>query len=456
MIPKLLAERYEIQQQLGNQTGRRTFLALDRQTNSQVIIKVLLLGDDFEWQDLKLFEREAEILKTIDHPAIPRYLDYLELQEPNGFALIQTYIEARSLEAHLRSGRTFSETEVETLARSLLAILSYLHNHTSPIIHRDIKPSNILLSDDRTAHSPGTVYLVDFGSVQTIAAQTGGTITIVGTYGYMPPEQFGGRVSAASDLYSLGATLIYLLTGRHPVELPQENFQIQFRSLINIRPQFADWLEWMTEPALNRRFTSADEALNALDEPRPRTIAAPILRTQPAPTNRISTNASADTLNIQIRQENGEFLAQAVLTVTTLIVFWMTIGAFCGFGVSASIVQSMLLGIGAIASFILIPILKNQEFTLTPTKLYWKSVLFGLKWNRIKPLSISSIRHIILTYQQVSGVRQAIKLTIVSRNRQITIDDRQLTSAELVWISQQLSQWLRIPIAESGNTEQTF
>ncbi|BAU13720.1 serine/threonine kinase [Leptolyngbya sp. NIES-3755] len=452
MIPKLLAERYEIQQQLGNQTGRRTFLALDRQTNSQVIIKVLLLGDDFEWQDLKLFEREAEILKTMEHPAIPRYLDYLELQEPNGFALVQTYIEARSLEDHLRSGRTFSETEVETLARSLLAILSYLHNHTPPIIHRDIKPSNILLSD-RTAHSPGTVYLVDFGSVQTIAAQTGGTITIVGTYGYMPPEQFGGRVSAASDLYSLGATLIYLLTGRNPVELPQANFQIQFRSLINIRSQFADWLEWMTEPALNRRFTSADEALSALDEPHPRTIAAPIVRTQPAPTNRVSTSSSANTLNVQIRQENGEFLAQAVLTVTTLIVFWMTIGSFCGFVASASVLQPMLLGIGAIASFILIPILQNQEVILTPTKLYWKSVLFGLKWNRTKPLSTPSIRQILLTYQQINGVRQAIKLTIVAETRQITIDDRQLTSAELIWIAQQLSQWLGIPIAESGNTE---
>ncbi|MBE9008903.1 serine/threonine protein kinase [Pseudanabaenaceae cyanobacterium LEGE 13415] len=447
MIPKLLAERYEIQQQLGNQTGRRTFLALDRQTNTQVVIKVLLLGDDFEWQDLKLFEREAEILKTIEHPAIPSYLDYLELQEPNGFALVQTYIEARSLEGHLKAGRTFSETEVETFARSLLAILSYLHNHNPPIIHRDIKPSNILLSD-RTAHSAGTVYLVDFGSVQTIAAQTGGTITIVGTYGYMPPEQFGGRVSAASDLYSLGATLIYLLTGRHPVELPQANFQIQFRSLINIRPQFADWLEWMTEPALNRRFTSADEALIALNEPRSRiTIAPPILRSQP-PTPRISIRTTANNLNIHIHQENGEFLAQAIITVTSLVLFWVTIGAFCGFVSPIATLQPILLSLGAIALIVLIPLLKNQEFILTPTKLYWRSILFGLRWNRTKPLSMPSIRQIILTYEELNGVRQAVKLTIRSDTKQIVIDDRQLTSAELVWIAQQLSRWLNLPITE--------
>jgi serine/threonine protein kinase len=135
----------------------------------------------------------------------------LELDEPNGFVLIQTYVDGRSLEQHLKAGRTFSQTEVEALARSLLEILIYLQEHEPPIIHRDIKPSNILLTD-RSGNSPGKVYLVDFGSVQTIAAQAGSTITVVGTYGYMPPEQFGGRVSPASDLYSLGTTLIYLLT----------------------------------------------------------------------------------------------------------------------------------------------------------------------------------------------------------------------------------------------------
>ncbi|MEG3864050.1 serine/threonine protein kinase, partial [Microcoleus sp. herbarium12] len=212
MTAKILAERYEVQRQLGKQTGRQTLLARDLQTQKLVVIKQLFLGSDFEWQDLKLFEREAETLKALDHPAIPRYLDYLEIEEPNSksFALVQTYVEGKTLEEQLRSGRTFNESEVKELAQSLLQILSYLHDQNPPVIHRDIKPSNILLHN-RSGNSVGQVYLVDFGSVQNQAAKFGGTITVVGTYGYMAPEQFGGRSVPASDLYGLGATLIYLV-----------------------------------------------------------------------------------------------------------------------------------------------------------------------------------------------------------------------------------------------------
>ncbi|MEG3988068.1 hypothetical protein QUA13_13120 [Microcoleus sp. S28C3] len=98
MIAKVLAERYEVQGQLGKQTGRQTLLARDLQTQELVVIKQLFLGNDFEWQDLNLFEREAETLKKLDHPAIPRYLDYLEIDEPDskGFALIQTYVEGKT------------------------------------------------------------------------------------------------------------------------------------------------------------------------------------------------------------------------------------------------------------------------------------------------------------------------------------------------------------------------
>ncbi len=123
-------------------------------------------------------------------------------------ALVQSFIEARSLQSWAESGHTFSEAEVKAIATQLLTVLTYLHSRQPPVIHRDIKPSNILLSD-RSGNHPGQIYLVDFGSVQTISHP--GTITVVGTYGYMPPEQFGGRTT--SDLYSLGATLIYLLDG---------------------------------------------------------------------------------------------------------------------------------------------------------------------------------------------------------------------------------------------------
>jgi eukaryotic-like serine/threonine-protein kinase len=260
-----LHDRYQIQQSLGKKAGRQTFLALDEPTQAQVVIKLLTFGPDFEWADLKLFEREAETLKSLAHPAIPRYLDYFEVASDRGkgFALVQSYIAAQSLEQQLKAGRTFSEAEVKQLAESLLEILDYLHSQQPPVIHRDIKPSNLLLGD-RSGNHVGQVYLVDFGSVQTLVAQEGGTITVVGTYGYMPPEQYGGRATPASDLYSLGATLIYLVTGKHPADLPQRNLQIQFKSAATISAGFADWLTWLTEPALDQRLRSTEEALDTL------------------------------------------------------------------------------------------------------------------------------------------------------------------------------------------------
>ncbi|HLP88246.1 MAG TPA: serine/threonine-protein kinase [Nostocaceae cyanobacterium] len=266
MNQEILAERYEIQAQLGKKAGRRTLLARDILTDELVIVKLLTLSSDFEWDDLKLFEREAKTLQSLSHPAIPSYLNYFEVNSPQykGFALVQTYIPAQTLEQCFRSGRIFTEAEVKEIARRVLKILIYLHSLNPPVIHRDLKPSNILLGD-RTGNSVGKIYLIDFGSVQTVLATQGGTKTVVGTYGYMPLEQFGDRAVPASDLYSLGATLIYLVTGTHPADLPQKDFRIQFAHLTHLSPDFTNWLKWMTEPSLDQRPSSAEAALKTLE-----------------------------------------------------------------------------------------------------------------------------------------------------------------------------------------------
>ncbi|UBF26880.1 hypothetical protein K9N68_02505 [Kovacikia minuta CCNUW1] len=127
------------------------------------------------------------------------------------------------------------------------------------MIHRDIKPSNLILGSDRR------FYLVDFGAVQERAKAEGVSFTVVGTSGYAAPEQLWGRTVASSDLYALGATLVYLLTGIPPGELPQRNLRIQFRDRLSLSPNFADWLEQLLDPNLEQRFSSACQALEALE-----------------------------------------------------------------------------------------------------------------------------------------------------------------------------------------------
>ncbi|HLO87031.1 MAG TPA: serine/threonine-protein kinase [Nostocaceae cyanobacterium] len=261
----ILQQRYQIEQQLGKKAGRQTFLARDLTTQQLVIIKLLTFSNDFAWDDLKLFEREAETLQTLDHPAIPRYIDYFKLDptEGKGYALVQSYVQGQSLEEHLQAGRTFTEIEIQEIATQLLKILTYLHERQPPVIHRDIKPSNIILAN-RSGNSVGQIYLVDFGSVQTLATKAGKTITVVGTYGYMPPEQFGGYAQPASDLYSLGATLITLATGVHPADLPQTDLKITFTDIVQLNPVLEQWLQWLTEPSLEKRLSSAKKALTTL------------------------------------------------------------------------------------------------------------------------------------------------------------------------------------------------
>lgn len=264
LIGQPLNEHYRITSVLGQQSGRRTFLA-EAADQTLVVIKLVLFGPDFDWADLKLFEREAETLKSLDHPAIPKYLDSFEVDTPlgKGFALVQTYIEAQSLESWVTGGRQFQEADLQPMARALLSILYYLHSCYPAVVHRDIKPSNILLSK-ASAEQPAKLYLIDFASVQ--AAQKDGTMTIVGTYGYMPPEQFSGRAKPASDLYSLGATLIYLATGKHPTEFMQDNLTLDFASHVRFSPSFTRWLTQITQPNISQRIASAQLALRQLTQ----------------------------------------------------------------------------------------------------------------------------------------------------------------------------------------------
>ncbi|MBD2578208.1 type IV pilin-like G/H family protein [Oscillatoria sp. FACHB-1406] len=260
---QILQERYQLKEQLSQNPTRQTWRAEDTQSHQDVIVKLLPFSPQTQWQDVKLFEREAQILKHLNFAKIPRYLDYFSVEKELGdglpwFALVQNYIPGSSLQKLLKNGETFGEAEVKNIARQLLGILIYLHELSPPVLHRDIKPSNIIQGQD------GKIHLVDFGAVQDKAKAEGVTFTVVGTGGYAPPEQLWGRAVAASDLYALGATLIHLVTGVSPGELSQHRMRLQFRDKVNLSPEFAAWLDKLIAPAVEQRYESAREALAAL------------------------------------------------------------------------------------------------------------------------------------------------------------------------------------------------
>ncbi|HEY9609050.1 protein kinase domain-containing protein [Allocoleopsis sp.] len=262
---QILQERYQLKQQLGKNVSRQTWLALDLavEPRESVIVKLLPFSPQTHWDDLKLFEREAQVLKHLNHPRIPRYRDYFAVDKEAGgglpwFALVQDYIAGSSLQQLLTGGLRFTQAQAKEIAAQLLNILVYLHELSPPVLHRDIKPSNIIQDSD------GQIYLVDFGAVQEKAKAEGVTFTVVGTGGYAPPEQLWGRAVSASDLYALGATVIHLLTGTSPANLPQHRMRLQFQDKVTLTPSFAHWLEKLTDPAPERRFSQARQALSAL------------------------------------------------------------------------------------------------------------------------------------------------------------------------------------------------
>lgn len=441
MSSRILAERYEVQRQLGKQTGRQTLLARDLQTQKLVVIKQLFLGSDFEWQDLKLFEREAETLKALSHPAIPRYLDYLEIDEPNSksFALVQTYVKGKTLEEHLKAGRTFSEIEVKELAKSLLEILIYLHEQNPPVIHRDIKPSNILLHS-RSGHSVGQVYLVDFGSVQNQAAKFGGTITVVGTYGYMAPEQFGGRSVPASDLYGLGATLIYLVTGLHPTELSQQDFKIQFADRVKqLNPNLIDWLEWMTEPSLPKRLSSAEEALQSLKNPRQSDKKSMAVQRQYSD---IKLTKNSDFIEIITPPQGVGFgLIALVLSWSSanLRLLWEL---YEGRTYPQVLIVSVICLVTIVAMF-LCALFRELRLRIDRQQISHTSNLLGLKWNYSKPAPRQDICQ--LEIKQIGY--KVSQMIIQAGNQKYRLGVKQgLSESEIEWLATELSQWLGLKI----------
>ena len=284
---QVLHDRYQLKQKLGQNAGRQTWLAEDVgiSPTELVVVKLLAFGGEVQWDDLKLFEREAQVLKQLNHPRIPKYRDYFHIDERSlWFGLVQEYIPGSSLREQLNQGKRFTTKQVRKIALEVLKILEFLHQLNPAVLHRDIKPSNLIWGEDEQ------IYLVDFGAVQDRAAKEGATFTVVGTYGYAPMEQFGGRAVPASDLYALGATLIHLLTGTAPADLPQRNLRICFEDQVSLSPGVVSWIQKLTEPAPEQRFKSASVARKALESGMALNTPTKSQLVKPAPAEFVNTS----------------------------------------------------------------------------------------------------------------------------------------------------------------------
>jgi serine/threonine protein kinase len=260
----VIAQRYRLLDTLGRGSTGITYAAKHLETGETVALKVVAFRDLDDWKSVELLEREAQVLQKLDHPAIPKYIDYfyIDSDRDRHFYIAQRLAPGQSLQTLVEQGWRTSEPELKRIAIQVLEILTYLHQLDPPVIHRDIKPENLIRSED------GTISLVDFGAVrETYQNTVTHGSTVVGTFGYMASEQFRGRAKPATDLYGLGATLLYLLTHRSPAELPHDTLKIDFRDRIQVSEALTEWLEKMLAPDLEERFTSTKQALTALKYP---------------------------------------------------------------------------------------------------------------------------------------------------------------------------------------------
>ena len=333
----IIAEKYKIIKLLGQGGTGTTYEAENINDSQRVAIKVTSLRQSKDWKILELFEREAKILAGLNHPAIPKYVDYFHIDtaEDRHFYLVRELIAGKSLYEEVEETGKLTEAEVKEIVVRVLDIINYLHQQEPPIIHRDIKPQNLIRSTDNK------LFLVDFGSVQEVYRQTlSGSSTFVGTLGYMPPEQLRSKTSFASDLYSLGATLLFLLTRQCPIDLPQQRMRIDFRSQMKVSDKFANWLDKLLEPIAEERFQSVEEALSAFFDKNK--------HSKPAK-SRITLIRENNSLKIKIPHSGiqgevlGHNLYYGFFSVFVIILFWIfnTIFYLIGFAANSWILETV-------------------------------------------------------------------------------------------------------------------
>ncbi len=266
-----LRDRYHSIKMLGQGGFGATFLAIDLSLPGRppCVIKQLRLSSTVPHvleMARELFQREAETLgKVGNHPQVPRLLDYFE--ENKEFYLIQEYVGGHNLQQEVKRFGPVSEAGAKQFLSEVLPMVAYIHS--KEVIHRDIKPANLIRREQDKK-----LVLIDFGAVKNqvdLAAvardQTALTSFAVGTPGFAPPEQMAMRPVYASDIYAVGVTCLYLLTGKSPKDMDYSTTtgEVLWENYVEISPHFASVLRKILEVSVRHRYQTCQDVLNALD-----------------------------------------------------------------------------------------------------------------------------------------------------------------------------------------------
>lgn len=237
-INEVIDGKYEIVREIGRGGMSVVYLAMDKRLNRQWAIKEFRKDehDAVNKMNLEALLHEANIMKKLDHPTLPRIVDIIE--ENKSVYIVMDYIEGEPLNKVLAAYGAQPQDAVIEWAKQLSEVLDYLHTQKPPVIYRDMKPANIMLKPD------GTIRLFDFGIAREYKEGQEGDTEWIGTRGYAAPEQFGGKgqTDARTDIYSFGVTLYHLVTGKNPAEPPYEIYPIR-----HWNSSLSSGLEWLIQ-----------------------------------------------------------------------------------------------------------------------------------------------------------------------------------------------------------------
>lgn len=260
----ILDGKYEIWKEVGRGGMSIVYLARDNRLNKQWAVKEIRNDGSKSLETmLKGLEREANILKNVDHPVLPRIVDIIN--QKGVIYVVMDFIEGTTISERLKKEGAQPQEVVVEWGLQLASALDYLHKMKPPVIYRDMKPSNVMIKPE------GGVKLIDFGTAKEYVIENNADTTALGTRGYAAPEQFGdaqGRgiynTDARTDIYNLGATLYHIVTGKNPCEPPYE-----MRPIREWNPALSSGLEKIlikcTQPDPEDRYQNCTELMYALE-----------------------------------------------------------------------------------------------------------------------------------------------------------------------------------------------